>query len=68
MNILGVAAAVGGAVTSGLMFAAPALASEPVKPTSMVVAPTGVDHLSWLDQVQHGASAPRVDNTVRHSR
>ncbi|MEZ0053505.1 hypothetical protein ABIA30_004534 [Mycobacterium sp. MAA66] len=69
MKNMGVAAMLaGGVVVSGMAFAAPAFASVQVKPTSMVVAPTGVDHLSWLDQIHHGASVPQVDTSVRHSR
>jgi hypothetical protein len=57
-----------GLVAGGLGLAVPASASEQVKPTSMVAAPAGVDHISWLDQIHSGASAPRVDDTVQHSR
>lgn len=30
----------------------------------------GVDHLMWLDQIQHSPhpTPPKVDNSVRHSR
>jgi hypothetical protein len=69
MSHLGLVAVIAGAVVAGgLEFAAPASASEQVKPTSMAQAPTGVDRLVWLEQINHGASAPRVDNTVQHSR
>lgn len=69
MKNMGVAAILaGGAVAGGLVFAAPAFASDQIKPTSMVMAPDGVDHLSWLDQIQHGVYVPQVDNNVRHSR
>lgn len=58
----------GAVVAGGLGFAVPASASEQAKPTSMVQSPTGVDRLAWLDQINHGATAPRVDNAVQHSR
>lgn len=58
----------GSVVVGGLGFAAPAFASESVKPTSMVAVPAGVDHLNWLDQVHRGATAPRVDSSVQQSR
>lgn len=69
MSHLSLVAAIAGAVVAGgLELAAPAAASEQVKPTSMAQAPTGVDRVVWLEQINCGASAPRVDNTVQHSR
>lgn len=69
MNKLSLIGFIAGSVVVGAVgFAAPAIASEPVKPTSMVAVPAGVDHLNWLDQVHHGANAPRVDSSVQQSR
>lgn len=46
--------------------AAPAHAAAPAPATSTTIS-AGVDHLGWLDQIQPKATAPKVDNTVRHS-
>lgn len=56
-----------GAAVLGL--AAPAVAAEPAQvasPSSVTIS-AGIDHLNWLDQIHHKATAPKVDNTVRHS-
>lgn len=46
--------------------AAPAQAAAPA-PVSSTTISAGVDHLGWLDQIQPKATAPKVNNTVRHS-
>jgi len=63
-----VAAIAGGVIAGALGLAGPASAAATLKPTEMIAAPTGVDHLGWLDQIHHGASAPQVDTSVQHSR
>jgi hypothetical protein len=69
MAKLSLVAVIAGAVAAGgLGFSVPASASEQVKPTSMAQGPTGVDHLSWLEQIHHGATAPRADSTIQHVR
>jgi len=69
MSKLGLVAVIaGGLVAGGLGLAGPAAATEALRPTDLVVVPAGVDHLNWLDQVHHGATAPSVDTSVRHSR
>jgi hypothetical protein len=67
MTGFGFAAVVAGALLSGG-------AGCPVATGySVAGAPTitgGVDHLVWLDQIQHSPhpEPPKVDNSVRHSR
>ncbi|AKS31289.1 hypothetical protein [Mycolicibacterium goodii] len=58
----GLAAAVVG--LAGTAQAAPAPLPTGVEATTITA---GVDHLGWIDKVQPKATAPQVDNTVRHS-
>lgn len=54
-----------GLAAAVLGLAAPAQA-VPAQVDSTVIS-AGVDRLQWLDKVQPKATAPKVDNTVRHS-
>lgn len=67
MTGLGIAAVVAGALLSG------GVGYSAVTGYAVAGAPTitgGVDHLVWLDQIQHSLhpEPPKVDNSVRHSR
>jgi hypothetical protein len=61
---------VGGLVAGAVGFAVPAMAAPAPAPSGLqaVVAPTGVDHLDWLDDVHQGAKSPKVDTNVHQSR
>ncbi|MBU8815182.1 hypothetical protein KL864_04570 [Mycolicibacterium goodii] len=55
---------------SGLAAAVLGLASPAQAMLAQVdstVISAGVDRLQWLDKIQPKATAPQVDNTVRHS-
>ena len=49
---------------------ATAIASGRPPPCSAWQAPrqAGVDHLGWLNDIQHQVSVPQVDTSVQHSR
>ncbi len=65
------AVAASGLIAGALGLAAPALAAPidqvPASPASVIYAPTGVDHHTWLDQISPKVNVPTVDTTVRHS-
>ncbi|MDR3659389.1 MAG: hypothetical protein P4L86_03070 [Mycobacterium sp.] len=73
MKQFGYAAIVVGAMVAGTVgFAVPAMAAPAPAPAptglQAIVVPTGVDHLSWLDDVHQGAKSPKVDTDVHQSR
>jgi ABC-type glycerol-3-phosphate transport system substrate-binding protein len=62
--------AVSGLAAAILGLAGPAQAADAADaPASLastiVIAPTGVDHLDWLDDIQPKVNVPQVDTSVR---
>lgn len=68
MNKFGFATiAATGLAAAVLGFAAPA-AAMPAAVAPVTTISTGIDHNSWLYEIQPRVSVPQVDTTVRQSR
>jgi hypothetical protein len=67
MKKFGLATVVAGGLAAAVLgFAAPAQAGPaPAAQPIVVSAPTGVDHLDWLDDIQPKVNVPKVDTSVR---
>jgi hypothetical protein len=67
MKKFGLATVVAGGLAAAVLgFAAPAQAGPAAAAQPIVAsAPTGVDHLDWLDDIQPKVNVPKVDTSVR---
>jgi hypothetical protein len=67
MKKFGLATVVASGLAAAVLgFAAPAQAgSVPAAQPIVASAPTGVDHLDWLDDIQPKVNVPKVDTDVR---
>jgi hypothetical protein len=74
MNKIGFAAVVTSGLAAAILgLAAPAQAvaagdASTVLVSASHIAPTGIDHLNWLDDIRPRVQVPKVDTSVQQSR
>lgn len=67
MKKFGFAAIAASGLTAAILGLAGPAQAAPSLNTDATTITAGVDRLEWLDKIQPKATAPQVDNTVRHS-